>query len=313
MGSPGGGQRRALSTVLRASTVSSPPTSLRQPGSPNARDLVRRDLRRAGSSPGDDVPRRAWADADGSCQVAWDAPAGDCAAGGRRTSRRWPLLLVCRALSASGWTCTSRRTRWCSRAPDRNGRYRPSISTTAGQQRRASPIRECCPCGLQLRHRGRDMSEHPLNCLDVRAGADGQWRRGVSRLVRCQARLTDRGRRGIEPRPACISVAERASSGAEKMSSFRLRPARLLVQKVLERNPGGGVGSGRRCSLQGERAPTRGPGKEKGTAIMKLTTMTQVSVGGVVQGNGGASDEDRRKDSSGSAGGPTSCSPATGA
>src|ERR1039457_1002215 len=33
---------------------------------------------------------------------------------------------------------------------------------------------------------------------------------------------------------------------------------------------------------------------EKGTAIMKLTTMTQVTVDGVVQGNGGASDEDRR-------------------
>jgi dihydrofolate reductase len=33
---------------------------------------------------------------------------------------------------------------------------------------------------------------------------------------------------------------------------------------------------------------------EKGTATMKLTTMTQVSVDGVMQGNGGASDEDRR-------------------
>ena len=31
----------------------------------------------------------------------------------------------------------------------------------------------------------------------------------------------------------------------------------------------------------------------KGTVIMKLTTMTQVTVDGVVQGNGGASDEDR--------------------
>ena len=29
---------------------------------------------------------------------------------------------------------------------------------------------------------------------------------------------------------------------------------------------------------------------------MKLTTMTQVTVDGVVQGNGGASDEDRRSD-----------------
>ena len=34
--------------------------------------------------------------------------------------------------------------------------------------------------------------------------------------------------------------------------------------------------------------------KEKGTAIMKLTTMTQVTVDGVMQGNGAASDEDRR-------------------
>ena len=37
-----------------------------------------------------------------------------------------------------------------------------------------------------------------------------------------------------------------------------------------------------------------GRSKEKGTAIMKLTVMTQVTVDGVVQGNGGASDEDRR-------------------
>ena len=33
---------------------------------------------------------------------------------------------------------------------------------------------------------------------------------------------------------------------------------------------------------------------EKGTTIMKLTTMTQVTVDGVMQGNGHASDEDRR-------------------
>jgi dihydrofolate reductase len=33
---------------------------------------------------------------------------------------------------------------------------------------------------------------------------------------------------------------------------------------------------------------------EKGTATMKLTTQTQVTVDGVMQGNGGASDEDRR-------------------
>jgi hypothetical protein len=33
---------------------------------------------------------------------------------------------------------------------------------------------------------------------------------------------------------------------------------------------------------------------EKGIATMKLTTMTQVTVDGGSQGNGGASDEDRR-------------------
>ncbi len=72
---------------------------------------------------------------------------------------------------------------------------------------------------------------------------------------------------------------------------------------------------------------------------MKLTTMTQVTVDGVMQGNGGASDEDRRNgferggwargagddetrtfitqtyqraDAFLSAGAPTSCSPASG-
>jgi dihydrofolate reductase len=35
-------------------------------------------------------------------------------------------------------------------------------------------------------------------------------------------------------------------------------------------------------------------GRRKETATMKLTTMTQVTVDGVMQGNGGASDEDRR-------------------
>ena len=51
---------------------------------------------------------------------------------------------------------------------------------------------------------------------------------------------------------------------------------------------------GRGVRSRGERPPTRGAPKEEGTAIMKLTTMTQVTVDGVMQGNGGASDEDRR-------------------
>jgi dihydrofolate reductase len=48
---------------------------------------------------------------------------------------------------------------------------------------------------------------------------------------------------------------------------------------------GGGVRS------RGERPPTGGASKEKGTAIMKLTTTTQVSVDGVMQGNGPSEEE----------------------
>ena len=36
------------------------------------------------------------------------------------------------------------------------------------------------------------------------------------------------------------------------------------------------------------------PNESKGIAIMKLTTVTQITVDGVTRGNGGGSDEDRR-------------------
>jgi hypothetical protein len=46
--------------------------------------------------------------------------------------------------------------------------------------------------------------------------------------------------------------------------------------------------------VAGQRPPSRGEPREDGTAVMKLATMTHVTVDGVVQGNGGASDEDRQ-------------------
>src|SRR6266849_403971 len=69
--------------------------------------------------------------------------------------------------------------------------------------------------------------------------------------------------------------------------SRRTRKSSKEIREAVS-DRGGGVRS------RGERPPTRGAPKEKGTAIMKLTTMTQVTVDGVMQGNGGASDEDRR-------------------
>src|ERR1700727_3110020 len=59
------------------------------------------------------------------------------------------------------------------------------------------------------------------------------------------------------------------------------------------RSPGAVSDRGRGVRSKGERPPARGAPRE-GTAIMKLTTMTQVTVDGVVQGNGHASDEDRK-------------------
>jgi hypothetical protein len=117
--------------------------------------------------------------------------------------------------------------------------------------------------------------------------------------------------------------------------SDRLQPA---YQKVLGRSPG-------LCRIRAEvfvagvrGRPTRGAPKEKGTAIMKVTTTTQVSVDGVMQGNGGPNVLDVGFKRAGwarplfdseamtfvdqvysaptrscSAGGPTSFSPATGA
>jgi dihydrofolate reductase len=49
-----------------------------------------------------------------------------------------------------------------------------------------------------------------------------------------------------------------------------------------------------RSALLSSRIKRRQKPSEKGAATVKLTTMTQVTVDGVMQGNGGASDEDRR-------------------
>src|SRR5215469_6686419 len=82
----------------------------------------------------------------------------------------------------------------------------------------------------------------------------------------------------------------RWSAGAPNPS--RCRVATTGYRKILGRI------SGRRCRIgaatfvAGVRPPTRGA-RGEGIAIMKLTTMTQVTVDGVMQGNGPA-DVDRR-------------------
>ena len=81
----------------------------------------------------------------------------------------------------------------------------------------------------------------------------------------------------VAPKPSCCRIAD---------SRHTREASKEVWEAVSDR--GSGVRS------RGERPPTRGASKEKGTAIMKLSTMTQVSVDGVMQGNGGASDEDRK-------------------
>jgi dihydrofolate reductase len=49
-----------------------------------------------------------------------------------------------------------------------------------------------------------------------------------------------------------------------------------------------------RVRCRGPVVPNSDQPNEKGTATVKLTTQTQVTVDGVMQGNGGVSDEDRR-------------------
>jgi dihydrofolate reductase len=81
------------------------------------------------------------------------------------------------------------------------------------------------------------------------------------------------------------------SAVAAKLSCYRIADDRRPESSSRK--------SGRRCRIgvvvfvAGVRPPTRvAPGR--GIAIMKLTTMTKVTIDGVMQGDGHASDEDRR-------------------
>src|SRR5712691_9323316 len=74
----------------------------------------------------------------------------------------------------------------------------------------------------------------------------------------------------VAPKPSRCRIAYNRRT---RKSSKEIREA------VSDR--GGGVRS------RGERPPTRGAPNDKGTAIMKLTTTTQVSIDGVVQGTAG--------------------------
>jgi dihydrofolate reductase len=83
---------------------------------------------------------------------------------------------------------------------------------------------------------------------------------------------------------------------------FGFVPRHLIVSRISDtRCPGKffeeileGCRIGAVVFVAGVRPTARRRRQGEGAAIMKLTTLTQVTVDGVVQGNGGASDEDRR-------------------
>src|SRR5262249_24555863 len=93
-----------------------------------------------------------------------------------------------------------------------------------------------------------------------------------------------------------------------KWSAVGPKPSRCRIaynrrtRKFSKEIPGAASDRGRGVRGRGEAAHEGRP-KEKGTAIMKLTTTTQVSVDGVVQGNGGP-DENRSGGVGGGGGGP---------
>ena len=134
--------------------------------------------------------------------------------------------------------------------------------------------------------------------------AEPARRHGVSTesINRWRSRSVDAGTAAMEDgmpgeRPAAGAAWSSGASAPRSRSSspdrsYRRRLAKLGSGKSSKEireavsDWGGGVRS------RGE-AAHKGAAQGKGTAIMKLTTMTQVTIDGVMQGNGAASDEDR--------------------
>ena len=135
----------------------------------------------------------------------------------------------------------------------------------------------------------------PLMSSDVESGSS-TWENGMT-AAKAIAHAMARSMQAAPtraPHPASTYDGGAAAPGRTGDGGTSVMGA--LYARAAARPPtfdGEGCRIGAVVFVVGVRRPTRGRREGKGAAIMKLTTMTQVTIHGVIQGNGGASDDRR--------------------